>query len=137
MRFFGSPRFARGAQLAVMAVLLCVGVFLPWLGSGHEAPGSLTGLHYSQADQGTTGGGHTPTGSHLAALGEEAKDGDKAPVNAGLLTALLLVVFFGAIVGWWFSNNPGPGSLRSSSITRCPPFATNREAAPFLGVFRL
>jgi hypothetical protein len=137
MRFIESRSFARSAPLAVVAVLLCVGIFLPWLGSRHEAPGPLTGLHYSQADQGTNGGGHTPTVSHLAALGEEAKDGDKAPVNVGLLTALLLVVFFGAIVGWLLSNNPGPGSVRSSSETRWPSFVTNREAAPFLGVFRL
>jgi hypothetical protein len=101
MRFFGSRRFARSAPLAAAAILLCIGVFLPWLGSGPEAPGSLTGLHYSQAYQGTNGGGHTPTGNYLAALGDEAKDGDKGPVNAGLLTVLL--VMFWVIVGWLLS----------------------------------
>ena len=137
MRFIESRSFARSAPLAVVAVLLCVGVFLPWLMNGPEASGSLMGLHYSQVDQGTNGGGQPPTGIYPAAIGEEAKEGDKAPVNAGLLTALLLVVFFGAIVGWLLSNNPVPGAFRSSSITRWPSFVTNREAAPFLGVFRL
>ncbi len=137
MRFFRSRSFARSAPLAVMAVLLCVGVFLPWLGDEAEAPGSTTGAHYSQVDQGTNGDVQPPTGIHPATIGEEAKEGYKAPVNAGLLTALLLVVFFGAIVGLLLSNNPRPGAFRSSSITRWSSFVTDREAAPFLGVFRL
>jgi hypothetical protein len=135
MRFFGSRRFARSAPLAAAAILLCIGVFLPWLGSGPEAPGSLTGLHYSQAYQGTNGGGHTPTGNYLAALGDEAKDGDKGPVNAGLLTVLL--VMFWVIVGWLLSNDPGPGASRSSTIIRRLFFVIAREDSPFLGVFRL
>jgi hypothetical protein len=97
MRFFESRSFARSAPLAAVAVLLCVGVFLPWLGSGPEASSSLTGLHYSQAYQGTNGGGQTPTGTYLAALGDEAKDGDKGPVKARLLTALL-VMFWALVV---------------------------------------
>ena len=137
MRFVGSRSFARSAPLAVVAVLLCVGIFLPWLGNGLESPVFLGGVHYSQADQGMNGDGQPSTGIYLATIGEEAKDADKVPVNAGLLTALLLVVFFGAVVGWLLSNNPGPGSFRSSSVTRWLSFVTNREAAPFLGVFRL
>jgi hypothetical protein len=135
MRLLRSWSFARSASLAAAAVLLCIGVFLPWLGSGPEAPRSLTGLHYSQVDQGTNGGGHTLTGSYPAALGDEAKDGDKGPVNAGLLTALL--VMFWAIVGWPLSNDPGPEAFRSSSIIRRLFFVIARENSPFLGVFRL
>jgi hypothetical protein len=135
MRFLRSWSFARSVSLAAAAVLLCIGVFLPWLGSGPEAPRSLTGLHYSQVDQGTNGGGHTLTRSYPAALGDEAKDGDKGPVNAGLLTALL--VMFWAIVGWPLSNDPGPEAFRSSSIIRRLFFVIARENSPFLGVFRL
>jgi hypothetical protein len=137
MTFFGFRSFARSAPLAVVAVLLCVGVFLPWLANGPEATGSPMGLHYSQVDQGTNGGGQPPTGTYAAAFGEEAKEGDKDPVNAGLLTALLLAGFFGAIVGWLLSNYPGSGAFRSSSITRWSSFVTDRQVAPFLGVFRL
>jgi hypothetical protein len=134
MRFFWSRSFARNAPLAAVAILLCVGVFLPSLGNESEAPSSLKGAHYSQADQGMNGGGHPPTGIYLAAIGEEAKAGDNDPVNAGLLTELL-VVFFGAIFGWLLSNNPG--TFRLSSITYPPSFVIAREDAPFLGVFRL
>jgi hypothetical protein len=137
MRFFGSRSLARSAPLAAAAVLLCVGVVLLWLGDEAEAPGSTTGAHYSQVDLGTNGEGHPPTGSYLSATGEEAKDGDKRPVNADLLTALLLACSFGAIVGWLLSNAPGPEAFRSSSITRRPSFVIVREDAPFLGVFRL
>ena len=80
------------------------------------------------------GGGHPPTGIYLAATGEEAEAGDRDPVNAGLLTELL-VVFFGTIFGWLLSNNPG--TFRFSSITYPPSFVIAREDAPFLGVFRL
>ena len=135
MRFFGSRSFARSAPLVAVAVLLCIGVFLPWLGDGSEEPAFLGGAHYSQVDQGTNGDTHLPTGSYLAAIGEEAKESDKGPVNAGLLTALLVVV--GALVRWLLSNDPGTEAFRSSSITRCPAFVTTGGAAPFLGVFRL
>ena len=137
MRFFGSRILARSAPLAAVAVLLCVGVFLPWLMNGPEAPGFLVGAHHSQVDQGANGDGHPPTGSYLSATEEEAKDADKRPVNADLLTVLLLASFFGAIVGWLLSNAPGPGAFRSSSITRRPSFLIAREDAPSLGVFRL
>lgn len=136
MRFFGSQSFARSALLAAVAVLLCVGVFLPWLGDGPGAPGYPLGTHYSQADQGTNG--HPSTQSYLAATGEEATDGDKGPVNAALLTALLLLCFFGMIVGWLCANDPGPGAFRPSGMTRRrPSFVIAREDAPFSGVFRL
>ncbi len=137
MRFFGSRSLARSAPLAAVAVLLCVGVFLPWLGDGPEAPGSLTGAHHSQVHQVANGDGHPPTGSYLPATGDEAKDADKRPVNADLLTVLLLACSFGAIVGWLLSNAPAPEAFRSSSITRRPSFLIAREDAPFLGVFRL
>jgi hypothetical protein len=80
------------------------------------------------------GDGHPPAEIYLAAIGEEAKDGDKGPVNAGLLTELFFV-FFGAIFGWLLSNNPG--TFRFSSITYPPSFVIGCEDAPFLGVFRL
>jgi hypothetical protein len=137
MRFFGSRSLARSAPLAAVAVLLCGGVFLPWLWDGPEAPGSLARAHHSQVDHGANGDGHPPTGSYLPATGEEAKDADKRPVNADLLIMLLLTCLFGAIVGWLLSNAPGPEGFRSSSISRRPSFVITREDAPFLGVFRL
>ena len=137
MRFFVSWSLARSALLAAAAMLLCVGVFLPWLGDEPEVPGSPTEAHYSQVDQGTNGDRHMPSGSYLATTGEETKDDDKRPVNADLLTALLLACFFGAIVGWRLTHNRGQASFCLAGIARRPSFVGAHEAAPFLGVFRL
>jgi hypothetical protein len=137
MRFFGSRSLARSAPLAAAAVLLCVGVVLLWLGDGSEAPGSPTKPHYSQVDQGANGDRHMPSGSYLATTGEETNDDDKRPVNADVLTALLLACFFGAIVGWRLTHDRGQASFCLSGIARRPSFVGAHEAAPFLGVFRL
>jgi hypothetical protein len=67
---------------------------------------------------------------------EESRDSDKGPVDADLLTALLLA-FFVTTVGWLLTYDHGREILYSPGITRRPPFLTAREGAPFLGVFRL
>jgi hypothetical protein len=76
-------------------------------------------------------------GSYLAVPGEEAQDSDRGPVNAGLLTALLLAGCFGAMIGWLLANDWGQEAFRSSGITGKPSFMTPRKDRPFLGVFRL
>ena len=76
-------------------------------------------------------------GSYLAVSGEETQDSGKEPVNAGLLTALLLAFCFGAMIGWLLANDRGQEALRSSGITGRPSFVTTRKDRPFLGVFRL
>jgi len=76
-------------------------------------------------------------GSFLAVSGEEAQDSAREPVNAGLLTALLLACCFGAMIGWLLANDWGQEAFRSSGITGRPSFMTTSKDRPFLGVFRL
>ena len=76
-------------------------------------------------------------GSYLAVPGEDAQDSARGPVNAGLLTALLLAYCFGAMIGWLLANDWGQQAFRSSGITGRPSFVTTRKDRPFLGVFRL
>ena len=76
-------------------------------------------------------------GSYLAVSGEETQDSGREPVNAGLLTALLLAFCFGAMIGWLLANDWGQEAFRSSGITGRPSFMTTRKDRPFLGVFRL
>jgi hypothetical protein len=76
-------------------------------------------------------------GRYLALPGEEAQDSARGPVNADLLTALLLAFCFGAMIGWLLANDRGQEALRSSGITGRPSFVTTRKDRPFLGVFRL
>ena len=76
-------------------------------------------------------------GSFLAVPGEVAQDSGRGPVNAGLLTALLLAFCFGAMIGWLRANDWGHQAFRSLGITGRRSFMTTRKDRPFLGVFRL
>jgi len=69
-----------------------------------------------------------------------AEEADEEPVNAGLLTMLLLAAsFFGAsVVGWLRTNAQGQGALCFSSFGVGEVLGRAREEyLPFLGVFRL
>jgi hypothetical protein len=72
------------------------------------------------------------------ALAEEA---DKEPVNAGLLTMLLLTgSFFGASIGWLLCNVQGQGALCffcSLAVVGEVLGRVSEDYLPFLGVFRL
>ena len=87
--------------------------------------------------QGANGDELPLNASFLAVPGEEAKDSGRGPVNAGLLTALLLAFCFGAMIGWLLANDWGQQAFRSLGITDRPSFVTTRKDRPFLGVFRL
>jgi hypothetical protein len=71
------------------------------------------------------------------ANGEEAQDNARGPVNASLLTALLLAFCFGAMIGWLLANGWGQETFRSSGIIGRPSFMTTRKDRSFLGVYRL
>ena len=87
--------------------------------------------------QGANGDELPFNGSYLAVPGEEAQDSGRGPVNASLLTALLLAYCFGAMIGWLLANDWGQQAFRSSGITGRSSFVTTRKDGPFLGVFRL
>jgi len=129
-----SWRFVRGAALvAVTALLLGIGAFLAWSAGGSEI--STTAAAGSHVGQGVDG--HQPSGSQLVMLGGEAEEGEKGPVNAVLLTALLLTSFLGTTAGWQLAydrRQPAPCLL---CIPGRPSFEATREDAPFLSVFRL
>ena len=127
---------ARGVSL-VVAFLVCLGIFLlPLPTSGSEVPSALAmanspGLHLA-----TNGTGHPLDGTYLVAPAEEAKDAEKSPLKAELLTMLLLAVSFGLSVGWLLRNAHRQGALCSLAGVRSS-FAAICEDLPFLGVFRL
>jgi hypothetical protein len=127
---------ARGVSL-VVAFLLCLGVFLlPLPATGSEVPSALAMANLPGLDLETNGNGHSLYESYLAAPGQEAKDAEKYPLNAELLTMLLLVVSFGLSVGWLLRNAQRQGALCSLAVVG-PSFATTCEDLPFLAVFRL
>jgi hypothetical protein len=127
---------ARGVSL-VVAFLLCLGVFvLPLPATVSEVPSALAMANLPRVDLETNGNGQLLDGTYLVAPGEEAKDAEKSPLKAELLTMLLLTLCFGLSVGWLLRNAQRQGALCSLAFVH-PSFATTCEDLPFLGVFRL
>jgi hypothetical protein len=144
---FKAGRFARGVPVVVAVLLLCLGVCLtllslPARGSqeGATALGMANVLPVDQVanlNAPPLEGTHHPLAPAPFALAEEAEED---PVNAGLLTMLLLAAsFFGASVGWLLTNAQGQGALCFSSVGDVGEvLGRAREPyLPFLGVFRL
>ena len=127
---------ARGGLL-VMAFLMCLGVFLlPLPATGSEVPSALAMANLPGVDLATNWNGHPLEETYLVAPAEEAEGGEKTPLNAELLTMLLLALSFGLSVGWLLRNAQRQGALCSLAGVRSS-FATICEDLPFLGVFRL
>jgi hypothetical protein len=138
MNLFRSGRFARVAPLLPIVILLCVGAFLCVFPTGLDVPAALTQAHSSHVSQGTNVESYPLEGSYLAVPLGEAEEVDKHPVNAGLLSALLLLaVSFGATVVWLLTNGRGHGACRSLGTDRHRWYVSALEDRSFLGVFRL
>jgi hypothetical protein len=130
-------RFVARFGSLVVAFLLCLGVFLlPLPATGSEVPSALAMANLPGLDLETNGNGHPLYESYLAAPGEEAKDAEKYPLKAELLTMLLLTLCFGLSVGWLLRNAQRQGALCSLAVVG-PSLATTCEDLPFLAVFRL
>jgi hypothetical protein len=142
MGLFKARRFARGVSL-VAAVLLCLGLFLlPLTATGFEVPSALAMANSPRVDQEANGNGYPLNGPYLVVVSaEEAQDADKDPLNADLLSALLLVVCFGAIVGWLLASGRGQRAFHFVGLDHRPSLVTAAallsEDRSFLGVFRL
>jgi len=137
MRLFGLRRLMHCASLVAAALLLCLAPLLFWSATGAEVPGTLAKADWSQMSKGANGDELPLNGSDLAVPGVQAQDSGRGPVNASLLTALLLAFSFGAMIGWLLAHDWGQQAFRSSGITGRPSFVTTRKDRPFLGVFRL
>jgi len=125
--------------LLAMIIFVWVGTFLSLLATGLEVPTALTTAHSPQVDKGAGWNGHPLEAIYLAVCAEEAEEVDEHPVNAELLSALLLLlaVSLGAIVVWVLSNGRGQGAFRSLGIDRRRRLLSAFEDRSFLGVFRL
>ena len=137
---FKACQFPRGVSVVVAVVLLCLGLSLTLLSlpaRGSQDPSALGMNNVLPVDQVTNVNASPLDGSYYPfALAEEA---DEDPMNAGLLTMLLLAAsFFGASVGWLRTNAQGQGALSFSCLDAGEVLGLAREDyLPFLGVFRL
>ena len=122
-------------------LLLCLGfclTLLPLPARGFQDPSALGMNNVLTVDQAVRMNAPPQEGSYYPfALADEA---DEDPVNAGLLTMLLLAgTFLGAsVVGWLLTNAQGQGALCFSSLGVGEVLGSTREDyLAFLGVFRL
>ena len=135
-----ASRFPRGVSVVVAVLLLCLGFSLTLLSlpdRGSQDTSALGMANVLPADQVANRDAPPLDGSYYPfALADEA---DEDPVNAGLLTMLLLAAsFFGASVGWLLTNAQGQGALCFSCLGVGEVLGSAREDyLPFLGVFRL
>jgi hypothetical protein len=85
----------RGVSL-VVAFLLCLGVFLQLSpATGSEVPSAVTMADLPSVELLANGKGYPLDETYLVAPVVEAEGSDKDPLNAELLTMLLLTAFFG------------------------------------------
>jgi hypothetical protein len=73
----------------------------------------------------------------VGTLLEGEAERDQSPVNAGLLTALLLASFLWASAGWSLAYDPRHAAPCSLGVPGGPSFEAAREDEAFLSVFRL
>ena len=126
-------------------LLLLAGVVLCWVGillclpatSARELPSAFVRAEAAQEmDEGANA--PLPEASSPITIAEEIQQTDRHPVNASLLTMLLLTLSLGASVLWMLTNER---RRRAASclwgVEDRPWLAATYEGRSFLGVFRL
>jgi hypothetical protein len=117
---------------------------LCWLGillslpasSAPELPSAFAGADAAQVDRGASA--PLPDGSYPPTLAEEVQETDSPPVNASLLTMLVLSFSFGAsVLRMLLTNARRQGAICSSSGYDRRWTSVAYEDPSFLGVFLL
>jgi hypothetical protein len=131
----------RFVLLLVLAgvMLCCLGVCLLSLPltAPHVSSG-LAGANVEHVDGGANAPAPLPNGSYPLTPAEEAQETDRPPVNASLLTMLMLACSFGAsVLRMLLTNARRQGAICSWSGDDRPWLTVAHEDPSFLGVFRL
>jgi hypothetical protein len=121
-----------GIMLCCLGVLLSLPITVP------DVPSALAGTNVGHVDRGAGASAPLPDGSYPLTPAEEVQETDRRPVNAYLLTMLVLACSFGASVLRMLLTNPRrQGVICSWSGDDRPWLAVAYEDPSFLGVFRL
>ena len=120
-------------------MLCCLGIFLSLPSTTSEAPSALGGVNVGHMDRAANAPAPLPDGSYPLATVEDLQETDKLPVNASLLTMLLLaLVYIGACVGWLLMTNARRhGVIYCSLVDDRSLLAVAPVGPSLLGVFRL
>jgi|SRR5215207_2392402 hypothetical protein len=119
-------------------MLCCLGVLLSLPITAPDVPSALAGTNVGHVDRGAGASAPLPDGSYPLTPAEEVQETDRRPVNAYLLTMLVLACSFGASVLRMLLTNPRrQGVFCSWSGDDRPWLAVAYEEPSLLGVFRL
>jgi hypothetical protein len=122
-------------------MLCCLGLLLSLPSTTSDAPSALAGAKVGHMERGADApAAPGPDGSYLLMPAEELQETDKLPVNAYLLTMLVLALAsLGTSVGWLLMTNARRrGALVCSVVDDDRGWlAVIPESLSFLGVFRL
>jgi hypothetical protein len=120
-------------------MLCCVGIFLLSLPlTAPHVSSALGGANVGHVDRGANAPAPLPGASYPLMPAEEAQQTDSPPVNASLLTMLLLACSFGAsVLRMVLTNARRQGAICSWSGDDRRWLSVAYEDPSFLGVFRL
>jgi len=117
-------------------VLCCLGILLSLPATAPDAPSAFAGADAAQVDGGANA--LSPDVSYPLTPAEEVQETERHPVNASLLTMLLLSLSFGASILWMPTNDRRRrGATCLWGVDDRPWLAVACEGPSFLGVFRL
>ena len=118
-------------------MLCCLGVLLSLPVTDPDVPSALAGTNVGHVDRGANAPAPLPDRSYPLTPAEEVQEADRHPVNAYLLTMLVLACSFGASVSMMLLIDARrQGALCSLAVVGRS-FATACKDLPFLGAFRL
>jgi hypothetical protein len=140
LRLAKQPRRYRFVLLLVLAgvVLCCLGVLLCLPLSAPHVSSALAGANMEHVDGGANAPAPLPNGSYPLMAAEEAQETDRPPVNAFLLTMLMLARCFGAsVLRMLLTNARRQGAICFWSGDDRGWLAVAHEDPSLLGVFRL
>ena len=139
MRLAKQPRARRFVLLLLLAgiMLCCLGVLLSLPLTAPHVSSGLAGANVEHVDGGANAPAPLPNGSYPLTPAEEAQETDRPPVNASLLTMLMLACSFGAsVLRMLLTNALRQGAICSWIGDDRRWLAVAHEDPSFLGVFR-
>ncbi len=140
LRIAMQPSVNRFVLLVLAGVMLCcLGVFLLSLPlTAPHVSSALGGANVEHVERAANAPAPLLDGSYPLRLAEEAQETDRHPVNAYLLTMLVLACSFGAsVLMMLLTNARRQGAICSWIGDDRPWLAVAYEDPSFLGVFRL
>jgi hypothetical protein len=123
-------------------MLCCLGLFLSLSATTSDVsgvPSALAGAKAGHVDRGANAPAPVPDRRYPLTPAEELQETDKGPVNANLLTMLLLAITsFGASLLWLLTTNARRrGAICSWGVEDRAWLAVAHEGPSFLGVFQV